>query len=129
MYLSSSTAYSQNFKLQVFFCDCTGWFVSDLVETQIVGHNGFLMQMLIFQSQFVRYDGTIRDGEPMLDVQPGNVVMVKTSKETHKGRSVVLALGPWAAKFLPRLGLSLPLRVSKALRLRFYLYHFQKLTV
>ena len=70
-------------------------------------------QLFIFQTQFVRYGGTIRDGEPMLDIQPGNIVTVKTSKGAHKGRSIVLALGPWAAKFLPRLGLSLPLRVSK----------------
>lgn len=63
-----------------------------------------------FQNQFVRYGGLIRDGEPMIEVHPGDIVTVKTSTGTHQGRSVVLALGPWASKFLPKLGLSLPLR-------------------
>ena len=34
----------RNFKLLACYCDCTGWFVSDLVGTQIVG---FLMHGLI----------------------------------------------------------------------------------
>lgn len=62
-----------------------------------------------FQTLFVRYGGILRDGEPMLDVQPGEIVAVKTSRGIHRGKSLVLTLGPWATKFLPRLGLSLPL--------------------
>ena len=34
-------------RLLTFFCDCTGWFVSDLVGTQIVG---FLMYRLIWHA-------------------------------------------------------------------------------
>ena len=41
---TSSTIYIQNFKLLAAFCDCTAWFVSDLVRPQIVG---FLMHRLI----------------------------------------------------------------------------------
>ena len=34
---NSCTFEVQNFKLLACFCDCTAWFVSDLVGTQIVG--------------------------------------------------------------------------------------------
>ena len=47
----------------------------------------------------------------MLDIQPGHIVAVKTTRGVHRGKSAVLALGPWAAKYLPRLGLTLPLKV------------------
>ena len=47
----------------------------------------------------------------MLDIQPGDIVAVKTTRGVYRGKSVVLALGPWAAKYLPRLGLTLPLKV------------------
>lgn len=63
-----------------------------------------------FQSQFIRHGGVLKDGEPMLDVHPGDTVAVKTTKGAYRCKSLVLALGPWAAKFLPRLGLKLPLK-------------------
>ena len=47
----------------------------------------------------------------MLDLYPGETVAVKTTKGIYKSKSVVLALGPWAAKFLPHIGLNLPLSV------------------
>ena len=68
--------------------------------------------MFRLQSEFIRQGGILKDGEGMLDIQPGNIVTVKTSKGVYRCRSVVLALGPWAAKFLPRLGLNLPLKVG-----------------
>lgn len=63
-----------------------------------------------FQKQFIRNGGILKDGEPMLDIQPGDIVAVKTTRGVYRGKSVVLALGPWAAKYLPRLGLTLPLK-------------------
>ncbi|XP_045173792.2 peroxisomal sarcosine oxidase-like [Mercenaria mercenaria] len=63
-----------------------------------------------FQSEFVRYGGTIRDGEAMLDLFPGDTVSVKTTRSVHKAQSVVLTLGAWAAKFLPRLGIKVKLQ-------------------
>ncbi|XP_045172453.2 peroxisomal sarcosine oxidase-like [Mercenaria mercenaria] len=66
-----------------------------------------------FQRQFVRYGGVLCDGEPMIDLYPGTIVSVKTTKGLHRARSVVLTLGPWAAKFLPRLGLNVPLQPLK----------------
>ena len=48
----------------------------------------------------------------MTAVTPGTVISVQTSKHAYKCTNLVLALGPWAAKFLPRLGLELPLQVG-----------------
>lgn len=63
-----------------------------------------------FQVLFCKYGGVLRDKESMIELEPGNVVLVKTSKTVYKGRSVVLTLGPWAAKFLPYLGIQIPLQ-------------------
>ena len=74
----------------------------------------FMFIIIIFigdQSEFVRYGGQLRDGEPVIEVTPGTVISVQTPKHVYKSRYLVLALGPWAAKFLPRLGLQLPLQV------------------
>lgn len=48
----------------------------------------------------------------MLDLYPGPIVSVKTTKGIHRAKSVVLALGAWAAKFLPRIGVNVPLQVN-----------------
>ena len=66
--------------------------------------------LVLFQNQFIRLGGIIKDGEPMLDLYPGTTVAVKTTKGVYKSESLVLALGPWAATFLPHIGLSLPLQ-------------------
>lgn len=66
-----------------------------------------------FQNQFQRYGGVLHDGEPMLDLYPGSVVSIKTSKGLYRAKSVVLALGAWAAKFLPRIGVNVPLQPLK----------------
>ncbi|XP_060597744.1 peroxisomal sarcosine oxidase-like [Ruditapes philippinarum] len=66
-----------------------------------------------FQKQFQRFGGTLLDGEPMLDLYPGDIVSIKTTKGVHRARSVVLALGAWAAKFLPRIGVNVPLEPLK----------------
>ena len=50
----------------------------------------------------------------MLDLYPGGIVSVKTTKSTHKTKAVVLTLGAWAAKFLPKIGINVPLQVGIA---------------
>ena len=68
---------------------------------------------LPLQRQFVRYGGVIRDGEPMVDLKPGDPVSIITKgNKVYRGRAVVLALGPWAAKFLPKIGVNIPLTVT-----------------
>jgi len=66
---------------------------------------------MCLQRQFVRHGGVLVDGERMEDLYPGPIVTVRTSRTTYRGRSVVLALGPWAANFLPRIGVHIPLQV------------------
>lgn len=66
-----------------------------------------------FQSQFVRYGGVLHDGEPLVELKPGTIVTVQTTKATYQARSVVLTMGPWAGKFLPRIGLNVPLQPQK----------------
>lgn len=61
----------------------------------------------------MKFGGELRDGEPMVNIRPGNVVIVTTTKSSYKCRSLVLTVGPWAKKILPPLGLHLPLKVSK----------------
>lgn len=48
----------------------------------------------------------------MTDISMGEIVSVKTIKDVYKAKSVVLTLGPWASKFLPRIGVNVPLEVS-----------------
>lgn len=60
----------------------------------------------------MRFGGVIRDGEPMVDIAPADTVFIKTTSNVYRGRSVVLALGPWAAKFLPKIGVHIPLKVQ-----------------
>ena len=65
-----------------------------------------------FQQQFVRFGGILNDGEAMLDLRPGDIVSIVTNKgHVYRARSVVLTLGAWAAKFLPRIGVKVPLQV------------------
>jgi hypothetical protein len=65
----------------------------------------------ISQECFKRYGGTIHDGEPVLQVIPGDVVTVKTSKSSYQASHVIITVGPWAPKFLSSLGLHLPMKV------------------
>lgn len=63
-----------------------------------------------FQDQFKKFGGQLNDGEPMIDIFPGDIVTVRTTKGQYRTKSVVLTVGPWAAKILPNLGVHLPLK-------------------
>nr|XP_022332549.1 peroxisomal sarcosine oxidase-like [Crassostrea virginica] len=63
-----------------------------------------------FQTLFVKYGGELRDGEEVKDVIPGNVNTIVTSQGQYSARKVVVTVGPWAPKFLPRLGINIPLK-------------------
>ena len=69
--------------------------------------------MIFLQKGCEKYGGTIRDEEEMLDIYHGDVVTVKTNKGLHKAKSLILTMGPWAAKWLPRIGIHIPLQVFK----------------
>lgn len=82
--------------------------------TFVLDHSGGILRadkcLKAFQEQFVKFGGELRDGEPMVNIRPGNVVIVTTTKSSYKCRSLVLTVGPWAKKILPPLGLHLPLK-------------------
>lgn len=63
-----------------------------------------------FQTLFVKYGGELRDGEEVTGILPGSEVTIVTSQGEYRARKVVLTLGPWAPKFLPKLGINLPLK-------------------
>lgn len=64
-----------------------------------------------FRAVFKQKGGTLQDGEPVTRVTPGNpLVTVATTKGQYRAKKVVIAVGPWAPKFLKTLGLNLPLR-------------------
>lgn len=57
----------------------------------------------------------MRDGEEVTGILPGSEVTIVTSQGEYRARKVVLTLGPWAPKFLPKLGINLPLKVNLSL--------------
>ncbi|KAK3092006.1 hypothetical protein FSP39_024399 [Pinctada imbricata] len=66
-----------------------------------------------YHSQFKRYGGAVHDGEPVTNIYPGDVITVRTTKAEYKTKKLVLAVGAWASKILPNLGLNLPLQVVR----------------
>ncbi|XP_045171940.2 peroxisomal sarcosine oxidase-like [Mercenaria mercenaria] len=67
----------------------------------------------VYQDQFVHYGGVLLDGEQMVDLHLGSTVSVDTNNGVYKSRAVVLTLGPWAARFLPKIGINVPLQPVK----------------
>ncbi|KAK6192550.1 hypothetical protein SNE40_003999 [Patella caerulea] len=69
-----------------------------------------------YQDQFKKYGGTLRDGERVDDVIPGDIVtLTTTTGNKYRGRNVVLALGPFTNNLLAKTGLQLPLKVQRVM--------------
>ncbi|EDO45960.1 predicted protein [Nematostella vectensis] len=67
------------------------------------------------QEQFIRFGGSLKDGQKVLSIQPdGTGVTIKTSIENHRARKLILTVGPWTNNLLKPLGLLLPIRVYRA---------------
>jgi sarcosine oxidase/L-pipecolate oxidase len=65
-----------------------------------------------FQKQFLKFNGTLKDGErvnEVIQLTDGNINLL-TSKGNYQCKSIVLCLGAWAGTFLKKLGLNLPLQ-------------------
>ncbi|XP_015243431.1 PREDICTED: peroxisomal sarcosine oxidase [Cyprinodon variegatus] len=65
------------------------------------------------QGQFQKLGGVIRDNERVMEIKPGSVVKVTTSKGVYRARSVVITAGPWTNRLLAHTGFQLPLEVVK----------------
>ncbi|XP_061194488.1 peroxisomal sarcosine oxidase-like [Saccostrea echinata] len=83
----------------------------------VLDHSGGILKankaLYAFQEVFKRHGGTINDGEQVIQIIPGDVITVKTSKSTYQALHVVITVGPWAHKFLSSLGLHLPMKVVR----------------
>ncbi|EDO44145.1 predicted protein [Nematostella vectensis] len=67
------------------------------------------------QDQFVQFGGVLQDGEKVLEIIPGDIIKIKTSKAIHRAKSVVITAGPWINKILKPLSLQLPVEVWRVL--------------
>uniref|UniRef100_UPI00398EF6E3 peroxisomal sarcosine oxidase n=1 Tax=Pristiophorus japonicus TaxID=55135 RepID=UPI00398EF6E3 len=65
------------------------------------------------QDLFRRLGGTIRDGEQVVDIQPGSLVTVTTTTGIYRAKSLVITAGPWTNKLLKLVGLQLPLKTLR----------------
>lgn len=85
--------------------------------TFVVDKSGGILRadkaLISYQETFRRFGGELRDGEKVLDIIPGDTVGVRTSSHHYRTHSVVLTVGAWATKLLPKLQLTLPLKVLR----------------
>ncbi|XP_063058433.1 peroxisomal sarcosine oxidase-like [Engraulis encrasicolus] len=65
------------------------------------------------QSYFQSLGGVIKDGEKVLNIQPGSIVTVTTASGEYRAKRLVITAGPWANTLLAHTGLQLPLSVVK----------------
>jgi len=47
----------------------------------------------VSQDQFVEFGGIVHDNEKVLDIQPGSVISIHTTKKSYKAKSVVITVG------------------------------------
>ncbi|XP_069767187.1 peroxisomal sarcosine oxidase [Narcine bancroftii] len=65
------------------------------------------------QDLFRRFGGTIRDGEKVVEIQPGYWVTVTTTLGIYRAKSLVITAGPWTNELLNLVGLQLPLKTRR----------------
>jgi len=65
------------------------------------------------QEQFVAFGGILHDSEKVVDIQPGSIINIKTTKNCYKAKSVIITTGPWVNRILKPLGLQIPLSVQR----------------
>ncbi|XP_048738574.2 peroxisomal sarcosine oxidase-like [Ostrea edulis] len=69
--------------------------------------------LMSYHETFRHYGGIIKDGEKVLEIIPGDSVVIITSTNQYRAQSVVLAVGAWATKLLPKLQVHLPIKVLR----------------
>lgn len=60
---------------------------------------------------FVSAGGVLLDEHPVIEIVPGQVVSIRTTKATFRTRKLVITAGSWTSDLLKPLGLELPLKV------------------
>ncbi|XP_060799938.1 peroxisomal sarcosine oxidase [Neoarius graeffei] len=64
---------------------------------------------MVFQS----HGGVIKDGEKVINIEPGDLITVTTDSGTYQAKNLVITAGPWAKTLLSHTGLQLPLQVLR----------------
>ncbi|KAK2111484.1 hypothetical protein P7K49_011230 [Saguinus oedipus] len=57
--------------------------------------------------------GVVRDGEKVVEINPGLPVMVKTTSRSYQAKGLVITAGPWTNQLLRPLGIELPLQTLR----------------
>ncbi|KAK2831363.1 hypothetical protein Q7C36_016449 [Tachysurus vachellii] len=65
------------------------------------------------QAVFQTHGGTIKDGEKVINIEPGDLITVTTDSGTYQAKNLVITAGPWAKTLLSHTGLQLPLQVLR----------------
>lgn len=79
--------------------------------------------------QAARHGASVRYGERVTSVRPiGERVVVETDQSTYSSDRVILTAGPWMGPMLARLGLDLPLHVSRETVLYMAVAHPERFT-
>jgi sarcosine oxidase/L-pipecolate oxidase len=66
------------------------------------------------QDLFIGHGGDIRDNHRVTRITPGDVITVETERGDFKCNNLILTTGAWTNKLTQPIGLSLPLKVTKA---------------
>ncbi|KAJ7387276.1 hypothetical protein OS493_004253 [Desmophyllum pertusum] len=86
--------------------------------TAVLEHSAGILKadkcLRVLQEQFVEFGGTLKDGESVVEVHPGSLVTIKTTKNLFTARKVIFTAGSWTNKLLKPLGITLPLKATKA---------------
>ncbi|GAA6109593.1 peroxisomal sarcosine oxidase [Tachysurus ichikawai] len=65
------------------------------------------------QAVFQSHGGMIKDGEKVINIEPGDLITVTTDSGTYQAKNLVITAGPWAKTLLSHTGLQLPLQVLR----------------
>ncbi|XP_058902314.1 peroxisomal sarcosine oxidase [Kogia breviceps] len=57
--------------------------------------------------------GIVHDGEKVMEIKPGLLVMVKTTSRSYQAKSLIITAGPWTNRLLRPLGIELPLQTLR----------------
>ncbi|XP_059938327.1 peroxisomal sarcosine oxidase [Mesoplodon densirostris] len=57
--------------------------------------------------------GIVHDGEKVIEIKPGLLVVVKTTSRSYQAKSLIITAGPWTNRLLRPLGIELPLQTLR----------------
>lgn len=92
--------------------DANNYIVIVYVSLFVIGLSIFrIFSPSSFQMVFQSHGGVIKDGEKVINIEPGDLITVTTDSGTYQAKNLVITAGPWAKTLLSHTGLQLPLQV------------------